>query len=369
MIYLITGQPGNGKTLLAMQLLFQEYERNQEAVKAGREEPRRFFTNIAGAIAEENPDAFPWVEKLPDHNDWTQLPDGSYVIYDECHSDGKTPGLERYGHLFPSTGKPGESDDPRIRAMSTHRHRGFDLVLITQWPSKVHHQARSLVGEHVHLNRAMGLAASGLLRWSRVQVNPYDEKEREKAEEEIWKHPKEFHKRYRSSSLHTASHKFKIPAKVWGGLSTLVVLLLVAWAFWAFFIRKDDPPKAPSTVERVAALGSGSLLPPAPPAPDAIVLMDGTGNYMAINTQPAPTLSGCVSSDRGCRCFNADGFQIDMSRYACEDLLSKPLPFNVLHEYKGGASSSPATQTPQTAPTQVVVQGDPTQVVGAGMRH
>ncbi|XHH28255.1 zonular occludens toxin domain-containing protein [Xanthomonas euroxanthea] len=159
-------------------------------MKEGKQQPRRFFTNIAGATTEENPNAFPWVERLPDHNDWTQLPDGSFVMYDEAHSDGKTPGLERYGLLFPSTGKPGESEDPRIRAMSTHRHRGVDLVFVTQWPSKIHHQVRLLIGTHIHMNRAMGSQRAGMLTWSRVQPDPYDERQREKAEEEIWAFPK-----------------------------------------------------------------------------------------------------------------------------------------------------------------------------------
>src|SRR5690606_249261 len=140
MLYLVTGQPGNGKTLRAMALMLEEYERNQKAVKEGKEQPRRFFSNIAGSYLGDkltpNPDAFPWVEPMPDHNDWTRLPDGSFVVYDEAHADGATSGLERYGLLFPATGKPGESHDPRVRAMSTHRHRGFDIVLITQYPSK-----------------------------------------------------------------------------------------------------------------------------------------------------------------------------------------------------------------------------------------
>ncbi|MEF8765636.1 zonular occludens toxin domain-containing protein [Stenotrophomonas sp. A3_2] len=122
---------------------------------------------------EENPDAFPWFEKLPDHNDWPQLPDGSFVLYDEAHSDGNTQGLERYGRLFPSTGKPGESEHPRIRSMSTHRHRGFDLAFVTQWPSKIHHQVRSLIGSHTHMNRAFGMQRSGVLTWTRAQADPY----------------------------------------------------------------------------------------------------------------------------------------------------------------------------------------------------
>ena len=58
MLILISGQPGNGKTLRAMGLMHEEYERNAEAVKQGKETPRRFFTNISGATTDENPDAF-----------------------------------------------------------------------------------------------------------------------------------------------------------------------------------------------------------------------------------------------------------------------------------------------------------------------
>lgn len=263
MLILISGQPGNGKTLRAMALMFEEYERNAEGVKQGKEQPRRFFTNIAGATTDENPDAFPWVEKLPEHNDWTKLPDGSFVIYDEAHSDGSTAGLERYGKLFPSTGRPGESDDPRIRAMSTHRHRGFDIVLVTQWPSKIHHNVRQLAGKHIHMNRAMGLARAGSLTWSRVQADPYDEQQREKAEEEIWSFPPALYGRYKSATLHTATYKFRIPKKVWQALSSLLVMLLVAWCLWVFVFKPDAkavPVKddAKAAAEALAPLGAGA---------------------------------------------------------------------------------------------------------------
>lgn len=273
MLYVITGQPGNGKSLKAMALMHEEYERNQAAVKEGKEQPRRFFSNVAGATTEENPNAFPWVERLPDHRDWTQLPDGSYVQYDEAHSDGQTPGLERYGHLFPSTGKPGESHDPRIRAMSTHRHRGFDLVLMTQWPTKIHHQVRALVGKHIHMNRAMGMQRAGVLTWTRMQVDPYDEKQREKAEEEIWAYPKGMYGRYFSAVLHTSSHKFRMPAKFWGGLSMLVTAALVFWLLWLFVFKPatatDKPPvDAIGAAQAGAPLGAGALPASAEPSPD-----------------------------------------------------------------------------------------------------
>lgn len=260
MMYLISGQPGNGKTLRAMSMALEFYEQNQQQVKEGKAQPRRFFTSIAGATVEEGADAFPWMEKLPDHNDWTQLPDGSFLIYDEAHSDGNTQGLERYGKLFPSTGKPGESDDPRIRAMSTHRHRGFDLVFVTQWPNKIHHQVRTLIGSHTHMNRSFGMQRAGVLTWSRVQSDPYDEKVRDKAEEEIWAYPKALYTRYRSATLHTASHKFKVPKKVWQALSVTIALVLGVWLIYAFIIK---PPSAPKKVDQGAGAlpAAGALAP------------------------------------------------------------------------------------------------------------
>ncbi|OMP38660.1 hypothetical protein BMR86_16860, partial [Stenotrophomonas sp. KAs 5-3] len=222
---------------------------------------RRFFTNIAGATAEENPSAFPWLEKLPEHNDWTQLPDGSFVLYDEAHSDGNTQGLERYGRLFPSTGKPGESEDPRIRSMSTHRHRGFDLVFVTQWPSKIHHQVRSLIGSHTHMNRTFGMQRAGVLTWSRVQADPYDERVRDKAEEEIWAYPKALYERYRSATLHTASHKFKVPKRVWQGLSMTVALIFGVWLVWLFIV-KPLPETSKKEEQGAGALPAVSALAP-----------------------------------------------------------------------------------------------------------
>lgn len=278
MLYVITGQPGNGKSLMAMHLMEEEYERNKKANALPADhkdhEPlRRFFSNIAGATTQENPNAFPWVEPMPEHRDWTQLPDFSYVQYDEAHSDGQTPGLERYGLLFPSTGKPGESHDPRIRAMSTHRHRGFDLVLMTQFPTKIHHQVRTLVGKHVHMNRAMGMQRAGVLTWTRMQSDPYDEKQREKAEEEIWGYPKDKYGRYFSAKLHTSSHKFRLPAKFWGGLSMLVTAALVFWLLWLFVFKPatasdESPVEATGAAQAGAPSGAGALPASAEPSPD-----------------------------------------------------------------------------------------------------
>lgn len=330
MIAVITGQPGNGKSLMAMHLMQVEFERNAAAVKSGKEQPRRFFSNIKGATTEENPEAFPWVELLPPGADWTKLPDGSYVQYDEAHSDGKTPGLERYGHLFPSTGKPGESDDLRIRAMSTHRHRGFDLVLITQWPSKIHHQVRSLVGSHVHMSRAFGLEKAGVLKWTRIQVDPYDEVQREKAEEEIWTYPKDLYRRYISASMHTASHKFKMPPAVWKGLSTLVMFGLIIGAFlWWVGRNSDEKVSEARELAGPKAQGQERAAPAAPARGGEsreVSRLPGTGLYAALNTEPLPRIAGYIDSPRGCRIWNAEGLQLDITQTECKRLVKQGIP-------------------------------------------
>ncbi|WP_149193474.1 zonular occludens toxin domain-containing protein [Luteimonas suaedae] len=394
MIILITGQPGNGKTLRAMALMLEEYERNAEAVKQGKEESRRFFSNVAGSTTAENQDAFPWVEAMPDHNDWTQLPHGAYVLLDEAHADGKTPGLERYGHLFPSTGRPGESDDMRIRAMSTHRHGGYDLVLMTQWPTKLHHQLRTLVGKHIHMNRAMGLQRAGVLTWTRTQVDPYDERQREKAEEEIWVYPKDLYGRYKSATLHTATYKFKVPRKIWGALSMLLVALLVGWGLWLFVFKPDAAASVSSedTLEGSAALGQAPLGAAGPPrtSDDGEVRWLSSTDYAEDHlprfaTMPwtAPVFDQrqvtvdplllCMSGEggvdangewreAGCTCLTEQGTQYDIGQGECRRVARRGMPYN---PYRAQAQSQQMyQQVPQHVEAPRLVSAP---VVGGGM--
>lgn len=391
MMILISGQPGNGKTLRALALMVEEHDRNLEAVKAGKEQPRAFYANIAGI-------KFDWVQPIPatDHvmpdgrivpaPDWRLCPDGSYVVYDEAHADGKTEGLERYGLLFPTTGKPGEADDPRVKAMSTHRHRGFDLVFVTQWPNKVHHTLRTLVGRHIHMNRALGLQRAGVFTWSRVQADPYDEKAREKAEEEIWAFPQDLYSQYESSTLHTVTYKFKVPRKVWGALSMLVMMGVVCWLLWAF-VFKPTAKADDSETQNVAASANAPLGAGGPPVTSDKERYESPEDYARAFIPRIPTVpwSAPAFDDRevlsdpevfcsiahagvdangefreqSCHCLTEQGTRYRMQQKTCELLAVEGRPYNPYkapHRDDRGEGVSPSVMAaPAAAPSPVGV--------------
>ncbi|MEM2002935.1 MAG: zonular occludens toxin domain-containing protein, partial [Candidatus Methanomethylicaceae archaeon] len=190
MMRLITGVPGAGKTLFAVSEILKVAKENERKAAAG-EEPRDIYTNIEGIN-------IPGVTYTTER-DWRTFPDGSLIVYDEAHQ------------LFRATGRPGLSDDPIISDMDMHRHRGFDLWFITQFPTKVHHEIRNMVDEHYHLLRQFGAKQATIYKWPE-SADVKDPGARSVADTEFFRYPKECFQYYKSASVHTA--KLRIPAKV-----------------------------------------------------------------------------------------------------------------------------------------------------------
>lgn len=320
MITLITGMPGNGKTVRAVWLIDSE-------VRKGR----KVYSDIEGLKIDG-------VEPAPD--DWRTVPDGALIVYDEAH------------RRFPAYRGKGRSPLEVVREMDTHRHRGVDLVIITQWPDKIDGELFRLVGRHEHLNRAMGLQRAGLVVFSRGVMNPYSATARKGADEETWEFPKRLYDLYHSTSHHTSAYKFKLPAKARNALIGIPFMLLALWGVYKGLVYmtgpKEERSEAETTTQAPASDSAGVIAPPAAASVDAVVLLPGTGAYGAVKTEVAPQYAGCVASGEGldangtwgqggCRCFNVDGFQIDLSVNQCQDLLAKPLPINVYHDYATAA--------------------------------
>lgn len=314
MITLITGVPGGGKTLLSV----QEILRLQG-------EGRAVYSDIAGiAIA----------GVLPAPDDWRDTPEGSVVVYDEAQKK------------YPSTGQPGVAQDERIRALETHRHTGHDIFFITQEPSLIHHHIRKLVGRHMHVHRAAGLKRATLFTWDFAVAAPNDRKEQQRADVQNWNYPKKLFSLYKSATVHT--HKFHVPKKIAAILAVLVLVVgfvgyrLVSTGGLGVMNLADA--EAAETPGEVAGAGEGRKAP-APPG------VSFSSNAWA-SAPPVPAVIGCVGTETTCRCFGADGLQLDLELAQCLNVLTKPLPTNVLAFSKagtGGAGGAPPAVTPLTS--------------------
>src|SRR5690554_3022659 len=280
MMRLITGVPGAGKTLFAVSEIVK-------AVKDGRQ----VFTNIEGMDLEG---VFPLTEM-----DWREYPDGSLIVYDEAHQ------------IFRATGRPGLSNDPVISDMDMHRHRGFDLWFITQFPTKVHHEIRNMVDEHYHLLRQFGAKQATLYKWPE-SVDVKDQGQRSVADKSVFRYPKECFKYYKSASLHT--DKLRVPAKL--KFMITVIVLLVSFVGYRLvdaggLASLQAPDNGPTVITSPAEPGGGAAERPA---------------GQEINDY---VLGGCISSAKACQCYTTELDPIPLADHQCRNLSSQPLAMSL----------------------------------------
>lgn len=193
-IKLITGQPGNGKTLYAVSLI-------NEALKRGRE----VYTNINGISL----DVLPIPENDKGELDWTMTPKGdenigvkgALIVYDETQ---KLP-------YFAYKSKEKLSSNPLITELETHRHYGYDLIFITQSPKFLHLHLLELVNEHYHVKRPFNRKQAEIHMHRKACMLPETEAA-EKRAEDVFKfaYPADLFKYYKSTEIVTNS-KIRIP--------------------------------------------------------------------------------------------------------------------------------------------------------------
>lgn len=193
-IKLITGQPGNGKTLYAVYLI-------NEALKEGRE----VYTNINGISL----DVLPIPENNKGELDWTMTPKGdenlgvkgALIVYDETQ---KLP-------YFAYKSKEKLSSNPLITELETHRHYGYDLIFITQSPKFLHLHLLELVNEHYHVKRPFNRKQAEIHMHRKACMLPETEAA-EKRAEDVFKfaYPADLFKYYKSTEIVTNS-KIRIP--------------------------------------------------------------------------------------------------------------------------------------------------------------
>ena len=303
MNHLITGLPGNGKTLFAISRVHELFPAT--------------LTPAAGEVAREVyydgiPDLkLPWF-KLQDAERWYECPEGSVIVIDEAQ------------RIFPIRSST-QPVPEKCRQFETHRHKGFDIFLITQDAKLLDVHVRRLVGVHFHLERKFGVNASRLLQFEGCG-DPSDYHQRQKSVGSVFNFPKKNFALYKSTTLNT--HKSYLPKKLLLVPAFIAALALCAW----FGVRAmgniagmnkpeaEEAAPVPSSVQKVKAIESKPVAsaakpvlstkdfvdrfrPRLPDLPWSAPLFDA----MAV---PAvvPIVAGCVDSVKnGCRCYSQQG--------------------------------------------------------------
>lgn len=225
MITLITGLPGNGKTLFALSYI------KAKAEKEGREV---YYHGISQLT-------LPWTEFKAE--DWPTLPDGSMVVIDESQ------------FIFPR--KPNGAQLPEhYEKLAVHRHKGLDIYLITQHPTLLDNFVRKLVGQHFHAVRKFGFERSTIYEWSAANPAPETVASQKSAIPLKWSFDKKAYDWYKSAEVHTV--KKRIPAKVvMVGVLVVAVIGSLFWFVQHYGSRGKNPDLVAGTPAGVGSGGTG----------------------------------------------------------------------------------------------------------------
>lgn len=211
-ITLITGQPGHGKSLLAI-------TKGLAFVAEGREVYVSGFKGIDFEATGFKPlpsDFAAWHPgNLDDQGrqmpDWQLLPHGSVIMLDECYD------------VLPQR-SAGSKVPPHVDAMARHRHHGYDIILVCQMHNQLDGFVKGLIDEHIHVRRKFGFNFAVLKTWDKFQrdTNTTDYLSAPK-----WHYPKKNFALYTSATKHTV--KRKLP---WFFFAVPVLLALIGVLAW-----------------------------------------------------------------------------------------------------------------------------------------
>jgi zona occludens toxin (predicted ATPase) len=167
MINLSMGLPGAGKTLFTIAFVKEMVEKEHRPV---------FYSGI-------NDLALDWYEH--DAEKWMECPEDAIIVIDECQ------------RIFRPRGS-GAKVPEFISGLETHRHKGFDIFLITQHPMLMDADDRRLAKQHWHICRKFGMQRATVLQFESCKEQPLSHTAIARCFE--WKYPKEVFKYYKSAN-------------------------------------------------------------------------------------------------------------------------------------------------------------------------
>lgn len=266
MIELITGLPGNCKTLYSINLLR----------KWAKDESRQVFYHGV-PLTDLGIDTLGWLP-LEDATKWYEVPPNSIVVIDECQKIFRNRSL-------------GATPPKHVTELETHRHLGIDLLFITQHPSLVDPAIRKLTGRHRHMVRIFGMEVSTVHRWDSVRDNCDKTAGRKDSDKEKWKFDKSIYPLYKSAEVHTMKRSLPMRLKL-----LMLAPLLLAGA--GYFLYTKLSPKVPATAPQVASTAvlpaAGGPVPggPVPGVPAGPVPFDALADAKQYVAMATPRIEG-----------------------------------------------------------------------------
>ena len=360
MIYLITGNPGAGKSVesisLALQLAKCDPWKNKPCVRP------LYVSNVRGFQFDKVPGSLP----LPKDQvaNWESLPDGSVILIDEVQD------------VIPQRDK-GRPVPSWVQELAKHRHRGFDFVLVTQHPSNMDVFVRRLVGEHRHMRRKHRLLSfltffkAGALRitWDRFEPRMEDFLAQRNAVKSGATYDKRNFTLYESTTLDT--QKPKLPWQL-AGVLVLVVVSGVLFSKGISRFTSDDEKTEAAELSPVADSASAPATGEAATDPvgrwkslepriKGIAASAPMFDAVPFNAPPPRTV--CISSGNngsaGCRCVEVDqGTPVPADLAYCVNAAR----WGTFHPFvtSGGEGGEPPSDTPSA---QTLMDGSATAVM------
>lgn len=343
MIYLITGVPGSGKSLYAVAKLIKDLMADIVKPDGSTLARRLLVDGIPDLVIPHetmaptvNPDNGELV--LVDVDGGTKGDRGKVVMPDGGQGVGNwfewvKPGdvllIDEVQRIWRPRGL-GTKPPDMIKHLETHRHKGIDIVLISQNPMLIDQNVRRLVGRHIHVRRLFGMARAVLYDWDGCSVDVHRTKT---ATTSYWSYPKEGYKLYKSSDLHT-KQKQKIPA--WLIVPVLAVaggLFIAPKAFSTLFdaaggkgivAKASEAPVPGGAVTLASAVGLPGVAPSISPA-SAPVSPDLSLPVSPATDDVPVALAGCARLRNICRCYSPDAEVVEKSPEYCEAKTAPPL--------------------------------------------
>lgn len=213
--------------------------------------------------------------------DWRTCPDGSIIVIDEVQN------VEPYQNIK-------DKNDPIIKDLTVHRHRGFDFYFITQYPSLLHPTVSVIIGVHYHLTVPYGLKTR-VYQFGSTRAYPNTMANKFNCETKFYFSPPDrLFKLYKSTTINT--HQKRIPYKQLFGFGILILLGVSVFLF-SVFGAKDSAifggdTKKPAILAAAAPVVDNPMPTATTGQPDTLTPAPVTGQPDTLTPVPVTAPSG-----------------------------------------------------------------------------